>query len=119
MTATSGTLSSCLSKKLNMFLEKSSFLQSHKEVAVTHATNYCQSISFYKRCCPKKIAEKEEGDIGSYRREGGKKNLLFSIHQNGDLFLWREGSKSFCCMSHTHFCVSFSTQFVTFLEGLH
>ena len=29
-----------------------------------------------------------------------------------------EGSKSFCLMSHVHFCASVSTQFVAFLEAL-
>ena len=38
-----------------------------------------------KRNCP-------EGDIGTYRREGGKKNPLFLLHQKGDISLWREGS---------------------------
>ena len=60
-----------------------------------------------------------EGDIGPYGREGGKKNPLFLVHQKGDIFLWREGSKSFCHMSHVHFGVSVSTQFVAFLEALH
>ena len=50
---------------------------------------------------------------------GGKKNPLFLVHQKGDIFLWREGSKSFCHMFHVQFCPSVSTQFVAFLEALH
>ena len=50
---------------------------------------------------------------------GGKKNPLFLVHQKGDIFLWREGSKSFCHMSHVIFGVSVSTQFVAFFEALH
>ena len=61
--------------------------------------------AFKKKNCP-------EGDIGTYRREGGKKYPLFLLHQKGDISLWREGSKCFCPMSHVHFCVSVSTQFV-------
>ena len=57
-----------------------------------------------KKKCP-------EGDIGTYRREGGKKNPLFLLHQKGDISLWREGSKYFCPMSHVHSCVSISTPF--------
>ena len=41
----------------------------------------------------------------------GVKNSLFLLHQKGDIYLWREGSKPFCHMSHVHFCVSVSTQF--------
>ena len=52
-----------------------------------------------------------EGDIGTYRREGGKKDPLFLLHQKGDISLWREGSKYFCHMSHNDFCFSVSTQF--------
>ena len=29
-----------------------------------------------------------------------------------------EGQKSYCLMSHDHFCVTVSTQFVAFLEAL-
>ena len=54
-----------------------------------------------KKNCP-------EGDIGTYRGEGVKKYPLFSAHQKGDIFFWRERSKSFCHMSHVHFCVSVS-----------
>ena len=36
-----------------------------------------------------------EGDIGPYRREGGKRYPFFSAYQKGDIFLWREGSKYF------------------------
>jgi len=43
----------------------------------------------------------------------------FLVHQKGDIFLWREGSKYFCYMFHFHFCVSVSTQFVTYLEALY
>ena len=48
----------------------------------------------------------------------GGKNLHFLVHQKGDIFLWGKGSKSFCLMSHVHFCASVSTQFVAFLEAL-
>jgi len=57
--------------------------------------------------------------IGTYRREGVKNYPLFLAHQKGDIFFWREVSKSFCHMSHVHFCVSVSTQFLAFLEALH
>ena len=40
------------------------------------------------------------------------------LHQKGDIYLWREGSKSFCHMSHVHVCVSVSIQFEVFLEAL-
>ena len=46
------------------------------------------------------------------------KKSPFLLHQKGDITLWREGSKSFCHMSHVHFCVSVSTQFGVFLEAL-
>ena len=65
-----------------------------------------------KKNCP-------EGDIGTYRREGVKNYPLFLAHQKGDIFFWREGSKSFCHMSHVHYGVSVSTQFVAFFEALH
>ena len=48
---------------------------------------------------------RRDGDIGPYRGEGGEKNPKL-VHQKGDIFLWREGSKSregskyFCHMSH-------------------
>ena len=60
-----------------------------------------------------------EGDIGTYRREGGKKNPLFIAHQKGDIFSWGEGSKTFCHMSHVQFCVSVSSQFVAVFDALH
>ena len=44
---------------------------------------------------------------------------LCLVGQKGDIFLWREGSKSFCHMSHVHFGVSVSAQFVAFLEAVH
>ena len=64
----------------------------------------------------KKIAEKE-----TLVHMGGRgvKNPLFLVHQKGDIFLWREGSKSFCHMFHVLFGVSVSTQFVAFFEALH
>ena len=64
----------------------------------------------------KKIAEKE-----TLVHTGGRgvKNPFFLAHQKGDIFLWGEGSKSFCLMSHVHFCASVSTQFEAFLEALH
>ena len=71
--------------------------------------------SFAKVCLQKKNCW--EGDIGPYRGEGGEKNPPFLVHRNGDIFLWGEGSKSFCLMSHVHFCASVSTQFVAFLEA--
>ena len=67
---------------------------------------------------PSKEKNCPEGDIGTYRREGVKKYPLFSAHQKGDIFFRREGSKSFCHMSHVRFCVSVSTQFGVFLEAL-
>ena len=68
---------------------------------------------------PSKNKNCPEGDVGTYRKEGVKKHPLFSAHQKGDIFFWREGSKSFCHMSHVHFCVSVSTQFLAFLKALH
>ena len=59
-----------------------------------------------------------EGDIGPYGREGGKKIPFFGSSKRGHI-LMGEGSKSFCLMSHVHFCASVSTQFVAFLEALH
>ena len=71
-----------------------------------------------KGCLPKKkIAEKET--LVHMGGRGVKKNPLFLVHQKGDIFLWGEGSKSFCLMSHVHFCASVSTQFEAFLEALH
>ena len=70
-----------------------------------------------KGCLPKKNCW--EGDIGPYGREGGKKNPLFLAHQKGDIFLWGEGSKTFCHMSHVQFCVSVSSQFVAVFDALH
>ena len=43
----------------------------------------------------------------------GVKNPLFLAHQKGDIFLWGEGSKTLCHMSHVQFCVSVSSQFLT------
>ena len=40
---------------------------------------------------------------------GGKKIPFFLVHQKGDIFLWREGSKFFCHMSHAHFLFLFHT----------
>ena len=39
----------------------------------------------------KKIAEKET--LVHMGERGVKKNPLFLVHQKGDIFLWREGSK--------------------------
>ena len=61
--------------------------------------------------CHKKNAEKET--LVHTGGEGGKKNPPFLVHQKGDIFLRREGSKSFCHMSHVQFSVSVSSQFLT------
>ena len=65
-----------------------------------------------KGCLPKKKLLRRRH--WSIREGGGKKNPLFLAHQKGDIFLWGEGSNFFCPMSHVHFCVSVSTQFVHF-----
>ena len=56
-----------------------------------------------------KVAEKE-----TLVHTGGK-NPLFLAHQKGDIFSWGGG----LTLSHVHFCVSVSTQFVAFLEAIH
>ena len=48
-----------------------------------------------------------------------KVKLAHTAHQERDMLLWGEGSKSYCHMSLAPFCVSVSTQFVAFLEALH
>ena len=63
----------------------------------------------------KKIAQKL---ILGHTGGRGVKKFPFFAHQKGDIYLWKEGSKSFCPMSHVHFCVSVSIQFEVFLEAL-
>ena len=53
--------------------------------------------------------------IGPYGREGGKKSSCFSSSKRGHI-LMGGGVKIF--MSHDHFSVPVSTQFVVFLEVL-
>ena len=62
-----------------------------------------------------KIAEKE-----TLVHMGGRgvKKSPFLAHQKGDIFLWGEGSKTFCHMSHVQFCVSVSSQFVAVFDAL-
>ena len=79
----------------------------------TH-TIYDTGMSLAKK---KKIADKETLVHTGWR--GGKRNPLFIAYQKGDIFLWGEGSKPYCCVSQVHFCVSVPTQFVAFLEALH
>ena len=63
----------------------------------------------------KKIAEKET--LVHMGGRGVKKSPFFSSSKRGHILM--EGEvKSFCPMSHVHFCVSVSTQFVAFLEAL-
>ena len=69
----------------------------------------------FTKGCLKKIAEK--GTLVHTGGRGGKISF-FSLAKK-DIFLWGEGSKSFCNISHIHFCVSVSTQFVAVLEALH
>ena len=44
-------------------------------------------------------------------QEGEAEKSPFLLHPKGDIYLWREGSKYFCHMSHIHFGFSVSTQF--------
>ena len=81
-------------------------------------------LTFYWNCnilllrdAFKKIAEKETLVHTGWR--GGKRNPLFIAYQKGDIFLWGEGSKTFCHMSHVQFCVSVSSQFVAVFDALH
>ena len=78
----------------------------------TLTLNYQES----KGCLQKKnIAQKV-----TLEHTGGRGVKKFPLlHQKGDIYLWREGSKSFCHMSHVHFCVFVSTQFLAFFEALH
>ena len=56
---------------------------------------------------------RRDGDIGPYRGEGGEKNPKL-VHQKGDIFL-EGGVKIFLShVTHVHFGVSVSTQFVVF-----
>ena len=73
------------------------------------------SRMFTKGCLQKKLLRRGHWSI---QGEGGGKSP-FLVQQKKDIFLWGEGSKSFCHMSHIHFCVSVSTQFVAVLEALH
>ena len=68
------------------------------------------TIILVREAFKKKIAEKET--LVHMGGRGVKKNPLFLTHQKGDIFLWREGSKSFCHMLHIQLCLSVSTQFV-------
>ena len=90
--------------------------QTHTEI-----TFFVEFVIFLKMILgmPSKKRNCPEGDIVTYRREGGEKKPLFLLHQKGDIFIWGEGSKSFCLLSHVHFCASVSIQFVAFLEALH
>ena len=64
----------------------------------------------------KKIAEKET--LVHVGGRGIKKSPFFSSPKRGHI-LMEGGVKIFCHMSHVHFGVSVSTQFVAFFEALH
>ena len=63
----------------------------------------------------KKIAEKET--LVHMGGRGVKKSPFFGSSKRGHI-LMGGGVNFFCPMSHVHFCVSVSTQFVAFLEAL-
>ena len=78
------------------------------------AYEFCKENS--KGCLPKKkIAEKET--LVHMGGRGVKKSPFFGSSKRGHI-LMGGGVKSFCLMSHVHFCASVSTQFVAF-EALH
>ena len=112
---------------MNLFQLRKYFLRKRKEeegrkvhciLKLLRQTPYVKYFIYFwiREAVKKKIAEKE-----TLVHMGGRgvKKSPFLAHQKGDLFLWREGSKSFCHMSHVLFGVSVSTLFVAFFEALH
>ena len=90
---------------------KDSFKILMKEASISEIT-----FLLLRDAIQKKIAEKET----LVHTEGrGVKKYPFLAHQKGDIFLWGDGSKTCCHMSHVQFCVSVSSQFVAVFDALH